>query len=61
MKYSHIIIILTNIILLTIGVYIILKLNKPTKENYYLADYWKLKECRCIPKYDEFQQLYNNK
>lgn len=25
---------------------------KDVKEDYYLADYYKLRQCRCVPQYD---------
>jgi len=56
MDYIHLLIL---ILLIGIGLYMIIRLDK-VKEGYYLADYWKIKECKCIPKYDEFQDQYNN-
>jgi hypothetical protein len=57
MTTSTYVLILFHIVLLTIALstlYRVIQLEK-TKEGYYLGEYYKLKQCRCIPQYDKVQ------
>lgn len=57
MTTSTYVLILFHIVLLTIALstlYRVIQLEK-TKEEYYLGEYYKLKQCRCIPQYDKVQ------
>ncbi len=48
-------ILVMHIVLIGLAVYIAYTVNSriPIKEGYYLADYYKLRQCRCIPQYDK--------
>lgn len=45
-------ILVLQIVLIGLAVYIAYNV-RPVKEGYYLADYYKLRQCRCIPQYDK--------
>lgn len=54
-----IILLLFVIIGLCVAIYVKLPEKPDTQEGYYASEYYKLKECRCNPQYDEFQTMYN--